>query len=442
MSMNANVSSVQEVVRDGEKMDLYYYSKHNMFVQARPTLCNNKFKQAFTSYNNGTNQFIFSPDQGLSDVICVFQLRNQADVSGFSGGYLNYGLNRGWGYALIENIAIRYGGSSQFFWTGEQMLLQNAVDMQDAVSRDTLMSLGGEGALGVNPYSTPTPNLNDFTNNQWAYVYLNVPHATPNGDGLKMAPLPTELLRQPVLIQVNLKDAKTIFSANNNVSRILPFDPVKNAYFQVKQVRMVNSEDLLTNEEDPSKITYTYPLKYFAQQQFSVNIPSVDADGSTQINLTGFRNGTVKTILIWLTKNSDINGSVNTINYFNWYAPKSPTLSINGEIFYTAEEYSSLLLDLVNNKQPTNLSTTRINPGAPFDPVEGGFTSTYLKVDFSQHTDPVTGNNLLVAGKSITNSIVNFSCKTPDGQGGWTLKAVYLYNSSLIFAGGNCEYSF
>jgi hypothetical protein len=442
MSMNANVSSVQEVVRDGEKMDLYYYSKHNMFVQARPTLSNNKFKQAFTSYNTGTNQFIFSPDQGLSDVICVFQLKAQADVSGNAGGYIQYGLNRGWGYSLIENVAVRYGGSSQFFWSGEQMLLQNAVDMQDAVSRDTLLSLGGQACLGINPLNS---NANDFVANQWAYVYLNLPHNTPNGDGLKMAPLPTELLRQPVLIQVNLRDAKTIFSASSSaVSPTLTFDPVKSAYFQVKQVRMVNSEDLLTNEEDPSKITYTYPLKYFAQQQFSVSISSVGADGSVPINMTGFRNGTVKTILVWLTKDSDTNRSVNNaFNPNNWYAPRDPTLSINGEIFYTSEEYSSLLLDLVNNKQPNQLSETKLGVVAgALTPATGGFTAQYLKVDFSQHTDPVTGNNLLVAGKSITNSIVNFTCKTPDGLGGWTLKAVYLYNSSLIFAGGNCEYSF
>ena len=75
-------------------------------------------------------------------------------------------------------------------------------------------------------------------------------------------------------------------------------------------------------------------------------------------------------------------------------------------------------------------------------PVSGGFTATYLKVDFSQHSDPVTSSNLLVAGKSITNSIVNFQCDTPDGQTGWRLYWVSLYNSSLVFSQGNCEYSF
>jgi hypothetical protein len=442
MSMNQNVSSVQEVVRDGEKHDIYYYSKHNMFVQARPTLCNNKFQQQLVSPNSGTSQLIFSPDQGLSDVIIVFALKAQ----GTGSDYTHYGLNRGWGYSLINNLAVRYGGSSQYFFTGQQMLMQNAIDMQDAVSRDKLFALGGSACLGTN-----ATGGNDFDVQQNAYVYLNLPHNTPNGDGLKMSPLPTELLRQPVLIQVTLNTARNIFSSDSTApSSSLSFDPVQEAYFQCKQVRMINSEDLLTNEEDPMKITYTYPLKYFPQQEYQLSLPA-NGTGQYQLNLTGFRNGGVKSILLWLTLDGDVPPAGSAVpvavNPNLWYAPQNTILSINGEIFYNAKYGSSLLLDLVNNKQPNELACTQITPGAALSFAAGGFDAQYVKVDFSQHTDPVTSSNLLVAGKSITNSIVNLQITTPPvggvvGGGPWTLHALYLYNSSLIFAGGNCEYSF
>jgi len=441
MSFNLNqvsAMSVQELVRDGSHHDLYYYDHANMFTQSRPTLVNNKFIQSFVSFNSGVNQLIFSPDQGLTDVVCGFALAPQ----GAGNDYTNYALSRGWGYSLINQIAVRYGGSSQYFWSGEQMLLENVVDMQDAVSRDVLYELGGAAAMGTNPLSG---GQNDFNNQQVATCYINLPHNTPNGDGLKMAPLPSELLRQPVLVQVELNNAQTVFSSSGTAaSAFLPFAPVIDAWFQVKQVRMINSEDLLTSHHEPSKIAYTLPLKYFAQQEYKLQLSSASTQ---QVNLTGFRNGGVRSILLWLTDSSDTPSASNTVpNMYNpnvWYAPLETTLSINGEIYYRSKYNSSILLDLCNNKQPNQLATTYYSTTAGvINPAAGGFTSQYAKVDFSQVNDAVFGVNMLVAGRSITNSIVNYSFSVPYASQNWVLHAVYLYNSSLVFSGGNCEYVF
>jgi hypothetical protein len=200
--MNANISSVQDVIRDGEKLDIYYYSKQNLFIQSRPTVRNNKFVQALTSPNIGTNQFIFSPDQGFSDLILIVELLNESELQA-PASYVNFALSRGWMYSLLQNVAVRYGGSSQYFFDSNQIALMNAVDMQDAPSRDTLFRLAGDALMGTNPLNA---NANDFTTTNYGYLYLNLPHNTPNGDGLKMAPLPTELLRQPVLVQVNFNN--------------------------------------------------------------------------------------------------------------------------------------------------------------------------------------------------------------------------------------------
>jgi len=437
MSMNANVSSVQDVIRNGEKLDIYYYSKQNLFIQSRPTIRNNKFFQALTSPNVGTNQFIFSPDQGFSDLILVVELLKQGD-NGIN--YTNYALSRGWMYSLLQNLAVRYGGSSQYFWNSNQIALMNAVDMQDAPSRDTLFKLAGEALMGINPLS----GTNDFLVPNFGYLYLNLPHNTPNGDGLKMSPLPSELLRQPILVQVNFNDSRTIFSSNTTAtSPFINVPCVRSANFQAVQVRMVDSANLLTNEQDPNQITYVYPLKYFQQQVVSTLLPSAVGN---QVNITGFRNGSVRSIILWCQRDSDTPTGINTPRLFNdnnWYAPVNTQLSINGEIFDVSIGGSSQILNLVNNKQASELAMTQyaLN-GGNVVPVAGGFTATYLKVDFSQHSDPVTSSNLLVAGKSITNSIVNFQCDTPDGQTGWRLYWVSLYNSSLVFSQGNCEYSF
>jgi len=439
MSMNANVSSVQDVIRDGEKLDIYYYSKQNLFIQSRPTIRNNKFFQALTSPNVGTNQFIFSPDQGFSDLILVVELLKQGD-NGIN--YTNYALSRGWMYSLLQNVAVRYGGSSQYFWNSNQIALMNAVDMQDAPSRDTLFKLAGDALMGTNPLNPQAPN--DFTVANFGYLYLNLPHNTPNGDGLKMSPLPTELLRQPVLVQVNLNDSRSIFSSNATATSPFVNVPcVRSANFQAVQVRMVDSANLLTNEEDPNKITYVYPLKYFQQQVVSTLLQSGTGN---QVNITGFRNGSVRSIILWCQRDADTPTAISTPRLYNdnnWYAPVNTQLSINGEIFDVSIGGSSQLLNLVNNKQASELAMTQYQiVTGNLAPVAGGFTATYLKVDFSQHSDPVTSSNLLVAGKSITNSIVNFQCDTPDGGDGWRLYWISLYNSSLVFSQGNCEYSF
>jgi hypothetical protein len=437
--MNANVSSVQDVIRDGEKLDIYYYSKQNLFIQSRPTIRNNKFFQALTSPNVGTNQFIFSPDQGFSDLILVVELLKQGD-NGIN--YTNYALSRGWMYSLLQNLAVRYGGSSQYFWNANQIALMNAVDMQDAPSRDTLFKLAGEALMGTNPLN----ESNDFLVPNFGYLYLNLPHNTPNGDGLKMSPLPSELLRQPILVQVNFNDSRTIFSSNGTAtSPFINVPCVRSANFQAVQVRMVDSANLLTNEEDPNKITYVYPLKYFQQQVVNTVLSS---GVGNQVNITGFRNGSVRSIILWCQRDADTPTGISTPRLFNdnnWYAPVNTQLSINGEIFDVSIGGSSQILNLVNNKQASELAMTQyqlIPVTNGLTPVAGGFTATYLKVDFSQHSDPVTSSNLLVAGKSITNSIVNFQCDTPDGQTGWRLYWVSLYNSSLVFSQGNCEYSF
>jgi len=452
--------SVQELVRDGAPHDIYYYDSSNMFVQARPTLSNNKFQQQFVSPSNGVNQLIFSPDQGLTDVMCGFVLNTGAAVA---GGYVNYALPLGWGYALIDQVAVRYGGSSQYFWSGEQMLMENVIEMNDAVSRDALYKYGGQACMGVNPLA-PFNLSNDFLQPQEAYVYINLPHNSPNSDGAKPNPLPSELLRQPVLVQVSLNDIRSIFSANTTAGATpIAVSPIINkAYFQVKQVRMINSDDLLTAHHDPAKISYTLPLKAFYQQEYTISLQDQTAAPSNNVNLTGFRNGGVRSIVMWLTNDSETpnlsvtTGGARLYNPNKWYLPQNITLSINGEIFYTTTGAASLLFDLVCNKQPPELnvssySVSTVNPVGSLVPSTGGVLSRYVKADFSQCHESVFGTNMLIGGKSITNSIVNLQFNVPysapagaaaNWQTSWRLHAMYVYNSSLVFAGGNCEYVF
>ncbi len=42
----------------------------------------------------------------------------------------------------------------------------------------------------------------------------------------------------------------------------------------------------------------------------------------------------------------------------------------------------------------------------------------------------------------ITNGIVNLQVQTPSAQSDWVLNVSYLYNTTLLFSQGTCDYVF
>jgi hypothetical protein len=123
--MSAHSASTQEMVRAGAPLDLYYYDGETSKKQAFPTTQNTKFVQSFNNLTGGSSVFTIPPTNGIQDVVCEFQMPALAAGAGLNG----LSLPRGWGYALIKQVTFRYGGSSQYYLTGDQ-ILQNALRRQ------------------------------------------------------------------------------------------------------------------------------------------------------------------------------------------------------------------------------------------------------------------------------------------------------------------------
>jgi hypothetical protein len=174
--MNYEITeNVQSAIRPGPEFDSYYYGETNQEKQAFSCIVNNKFKQNFATMGQGTSQFVISPYQGVSDIILYFKLPSVASVA-------NAVLPQGWGYNLINQVSVRYGSSSQYFFTGEQIYLSNLFDCEDSMKRDQLSALGG---------NFWNPAITSVTQPE-AYVYLKLPHNSPRADG-KPNPFPTDL---------------------------------------------------------------------------------------------------------------------------------------------------------------------------------------------------------------------------------------------------------
>lgn len=421
-------TSTQDMVRPGECVDLYYYDGETSKKQCFPTTQNTKFVQAFQNPAGGSSVFTIPPNMGIQDIVCEFVIAGTANQTGIS-------LPRGWGYALIKQVSFRYGGSSQFFLTGDQ-ILQNALRRQTSrTSVDDLITLGGNFASsGTSP---------DLTTDQLATVVLTLPHNIPSGVG-KAHPLPTDLLTQQVQVTVELYPISSIYTVNPGGGSSTPPSTLSTAQFVVQQVVMNNQGDALARRVDMSTNAYAFPCEFVQQKQVITNLLNTDQPQS--VVLTGFRSGEVKAIHCWLSRANDMNYNASTgaKSPFLWYPINQIQMTYAGDIYARYENGSAPLWNLINSNKAPAVDNLVVTAAAP--PTAAAFLSQWVELPFAQTCVDEDSHYTLVHGKPITNGIVNLELSLPgeyvDGTNDWQLNVSYLYNSTLLFSQGTADYVF
>jgi len=418
--------SVQEMVRPSEPVDLYYYDAETSKKQAFPTTQNTKYVQQFANLTGGSSVFTIPPQNGIQDVVCTFIFDGPGAVTGLA-------LPSGWGYALIRQVSFRYGGSSQYFISGQQ-LLQNALRCQTSRSScDDLLNLGGNYSVG-----------GDLTagNLLRASVVLRLPHNVCSGVG-KSHPLPTDCLTQQVQITVELNQPGTIWT--NLAGATLPAEcrTLAFANFQVQQVMLNNQGDALARRVDLATKAYAFPCE-FVQQEIALPLPAGGA-----VTLTGFRSGEVKSIEVWLTddaetvSNSTTGASGSTgYNPFKWYPPSSVEMLYAGDVYARYAFGVGQLFNLINGNKSPAFDLTDVQRGAGNLTAPAPFLAQWLSLPFAQTLVDEDAHYILVHGKPITNGIVNLQGLVPPYAANWTLHISYVYNTTLLFSQGTCDYVF
>ena len=430
--------SIQQAVRPGKCVDVYYPDPETAKKQCFRTTQNTRYVQQFANLSGGSSVLTIPPNNGVQDIVLVFEL---ADLT--AGQANGLGLNRGWGYSLIKQVSFRYGGSSQYFLTGQQ-LLQNAVrKAPNGTARDDLLSLGGSALSSAGLSAGPN----------FAYVWLSLPHTTPSAEG-KLPPLPTDLLTQQVQVTVELYPVGSIFSQAVGSTGSIP-QALANAEFQVQQVIFDNQGDALARRVDMTTNALSYPIE-FVQQEVQIPITvSASPDVTTKtVVLTGFRSGEVKNVQAWLTRDADLSGAVK--NPFRWIAPENIVMTYAGEIYARFDAGSSKLWNLVNGRLTPGLNDLTLadngaGGGADVITITTPSLDQWVEMPFGQSFDPVTAHSMYMAGKPITNGIVNLTftvpatypgTTTPLDAGAYTLHISYVYNGVLMFSQGTCDYVF
>ena len=188
----------------------------------------------------------------------------------------------------------------------------------------------------------------------------------------------------------------------------------------------------------------SYPIE-FTQQE--VIIPLQNAVGQS-LTLTGFRSGECKNIQCWITKDSDATGifAVGTFqNPFKWYAPEDMVMTYAGEVYARFSKGSGALWNLVNSRQSPAVNELVLTENAPANnavDIENPFLGQWVELPFAQTYDATTAHSMYMAGKPITNGIVNLAFTDPAAApaGTYTLHISYNYNAVLTFSQGTCDY--
>ncbi len=429
---------IQESMRLGTPRDIYYYTRDSVHKQSIPTIVDNRFRQALFNLSQGSSTFIISVDQGISDILFAASLPAAGSAAGLQ--YAGLAVAQGWLYALINRISIRYAGSSQYFWTGGQVLVESLREMPNPTTRDNLMQLGGVAMVG-GAVGSGLPG--DFQgDNLSAYAYLKFPHNSPNGSLMKPNPFPSELISQPIVVTLELNPIQSVFSSAVALGSLAGAPTtLVDGYFQVKQVHANDRGELMVAPADKSR-AYSFPTPAFYQNEIQIQCSGQAAYNTL---LTGFRSGQVRSIICWLTDNADtapVTSAPFARNYFNYYLPRDVELLYNGTVYYDAQGTASEFWNLVSSETPSQVSNVVVDlaAGPSLSKVAG--TSKWLEIPFSQVYEQLSGAHMYVAGKMIQNAVVNLNFAVPDETKDYTLHVMYAYNCVMMVAGGTCDYVF
>jgi hypothetical protein len=432
MSLAEASESIQHAITPGDCKDTYYPGKENSDLQCFPALQDNRFYVSLPSLNQGaTNTVIFNPTQGLSDIILTASLPAPTVNQSYDG----WAFPRGWLAAMIDTMALRVGGSSLYYFTGDQMLIDTLTDCETGEKKQAVMNLAGAELLTALDYDQA-----DLRN---ASIYVKMPFNSISALQ-KTIPLNTDLLSQPVQILITFKNFANVaywYGAGNPNLGALPTS-LANAQVNFRQTTLQNSEHLLSRRENMNDKALTIPLRYFSQTTFRTNVVS-DGFSVNQINLTGFRFGSVKYIDVWARKIRDADGlPVPSGNPWNFVPFVNVQLLINGLVMYDTRSSNNVLWSLCDRKTPAQVNTTVLTTGgANEEAVPQASVMPWVVIPFSQLSEPMAYCNDLTLGYPIANSVLNLSVVMPEA-GTYEISAAYHYACALMASKGTMEYVF
>jgi hypothetical protein len=431
--------SVIHAITPADCQDLYYSGEKNTDMQCFPTLVDNRFYVSLQSLNQGsTSTVVFNPDQGLSDIVLTMTLPPANPTANGPGSYTGFAMPQNWGAMMIATSALRIGGSALYYFNGDQSFVDVLTDCEDSDKKLSVSQLSGGPILTPADYASQS--------NRTASVYLKMPFNSISALQ-KTLPCPTDLLTQPVQLLITFNrfsDVAFWYGSNNpndanNALANLP-NAFQSAQVNFKKTTLQNSEHLLARRENMLVSALTYPLRYFSQTSFRTTITQANGQ-PTQINVSGFRSGSIKYLDVWCRALSGPNGNPVSGTQYNFAPIITARLLINGLVMYDSQ-LNTAMWSLCDRKTPARFSTVQLAPnGANTGAIATPSSSSWLVIPFAQLCEDVAYKNVVALGYSIQNSIINLQL-TLDQDGSYEVNVAPHYSATLMFSKNTAEYVF
>jgi hypothetical protein len=334
---------------------------------------------------------------------------------------------------MIRQIGLRIGGSSLYYFTADQLEIATFEECEDHTKKDAYWAISGSEILNVAGFASESART--------ASIYIKLPFNTISALQ-KALPLPTDLLTQPIQLLIETNRAQDVFFplAGANVAN-LPTG-FASAQVQFKAIHMQDSSKLLARREDMNVKALMHPLRSFEQTTFRTTVQAV-AGQEVQINLTGFKSGSVKAIKMWALKVADGMGAPTNVpgNNRNYSQILDCRLSVNGMVYYDTRSASSNLWNLCDLKTPGYVEQTVLTDGGAGSAIATPSVASWVHIPLAQVVQSEANETEVALGLPISNSVVNVSVKLPE-DGRYVLSASYEYACSLMFSKGSAEYVF
>jgi hypothetical protein len=201
-----------------------------------------------------------------------------------------------------------------------------------------------------------------------------------------------------------------------------------------RQQHLMNGGDELARRCDMNTMALSYPLKYFQQTTFRTTV-NATANTDVQINLTGFRSGSLKSIDVWAAKTADIAAG----KAYKWELLGNVRLLINGLVYYDSRAASNQIWSLLDAKTSRSFNNSTVDASGSSIVAAGSSVAPWLNIPFAPHSEVLAGDTVVTTGVSMLNSVANLVLQT-SSTAEYLISCSYNYASSLLFSRGGAEY--
>jgi hypothetical protein len=312
-------------------------------------------------------------------------------------------------------------GSSEYYLTGQQLLLRNLRLTRTQQQAEALLNLGGNEVS-----QTPA-----FATGQNAYIPLSF-WKSPCLDSFEPA-IAADLLGSQIQIRVYFKTPAQFWASLPGAVGAPP-DSFSFGFFQVQQLNMLNRAQSLAAMEDMSTHSYIAPLRAFDQQALTAFLPAGWTAGN-QVTITGIMSGQVKALQVWMVPTT-----ASIANQNLTIAPYEVRAAYAGVIYASYDQGTSQIWNLLDSSKPPIYNTNSlVQNGGGTAWVSTSTLGSYVMLPFAQPIQSDEESTLLVNGRAIQNGAVTLFLTVPDNTLSYTLYVVPILNGAVSYSRGSAQ---